>query len=103
MRIDVALGEAVVGRIGVDQDSYSASRLRIAHLQSAKQAAVTGENDLAFDVDPHLFEGVEILGPAQVGVDDLSTCIARNSVPVKSTERQATGRILIGRYWRLIQ
>src|SRR6478735_2123047 len=103
MRIDVALGEAVISRIGIDQDSDGAPGLSVAYFQSPKQATVTCENDLPFDVDSHLLERLEILGPAQVCIHDLCTGFARYAVAVKGTERRAACGIFIGRDGRLVE
>src|SRR5262249_12117502 len=103
MRIDIALGEAVIRWIGIDQDSSGSPGLGIAYFQSSKQAAVSCENDLPLEVDAHFLEGIKIFGPAQVCVHDLSAGFARYAVAVKGTEGRAAGGILIGRDGRLVE
>ena len=95
--IDVALGVAVVGRVGVDQDARRPALLGVADLQAAEELAVADQDDLVLDVDPQLLEGGEVLGPAVVRVDDLPGDVARDAVAVEGGEGVGAGRVLVGR------
>ena len=67
--VDLAFGESVVGGIAVDDHPGRAAKLGEVDLHSAEVVTVAHENDLALDVDVQVFELLEILRRAVVGVD----------------------------------
>ena len=94
--INVALGESIIGGVRENQHSGRAASLGIANLQPAEQTAVARQHDLPLDLDPHFLELLEVLGPAEVGVDDLAGGLARYAIAMKGTERRAAGGIFVG-------
>ena len=97
VRIGVPLGVAVVGGVGIDQDSRCPSLLGIAHLEAAKQLAVACQDDLVLDVDPQPLQRREVLRPAVVGVHDLAFGPAADPVAVEGGEGVGAGRVLVAR------
>ncbi len=76
IRINIALGESIIGRIRVNQNSGRASGLSVSNFQTAEQPAVPHQDDLALHIDAHFLERLEILGPAEVRVDNLALGLA---------------------------
>jgi hypothetical protein len=94
--IDVPLGVAVVARVGVDQDPLRPSFLGVADLQASEKLAVACQDDLVPDLDAHLFEGVEILGPRVVGVNHLAFHVSRDAITVEREGGGPAHRVLVG-------
>ena len=97
VREDIPPAVAVVGRVGVDQDADRPSLLGVSDLQASEQLAVSDQDDLPFDVDAQLLQRDEILGPAEICVDDLARDVAGDAIAVEGGEGLGAGRILVGR------
>ena len=80
--VDVALEEAVVARIRVDQAADRAVLGRDLRLDAAPRAAVAGDDDLALDVDAAALELLVVGRDAVVDVDELGGHVAVGRVDV---------------------
>ena len=74
--VRIALGEAVILGIGVDQHAGRAALLGDEDLHAAKVAAVANKNYLAFQVDMLGRQQVKILQPSVIGVDHIGAHIS---------------------------
>ena len=77
LRVDGALLEPVVGRIGVDQHALGAALLGLLRLDAAERAAVADEHDLVLDADAELVERRVVLRQPVVRVHDVAGHVAR--------------------------
>ena len=71
-----AAAVAIVGGIGVDEDSLGAELLREVDLHATEVSAVADEDDLVFDADAEFGEFFEVVEIAVVGEDDFASDVA---------------------------
>ena len=82
VRIDISLVIAVVGRIGVDDDSGRTVLLGDVNFDAAEIFSVADDDDFSFDADVLGGKLSKIFGRAVVGVDDLGGDIAGGGIGV---------------------
>jgi hypothetical protein len=90
--VHIALVEAVVGGVGVDQDSLGSGQLRVVDLDAAVVGAVADQDDLVAHVDAEIGQPLEVGGRAVVGVDHLRGHVARRAGAV---ERRQDARVVL--------
>jgi hypothetical protein len=76
VRIDRSLDETVLLGIRVDDQASGSMLLGHASLHPAKALPVTGQNDLALNVDPALSQSLVVVRQAVVDVHDLPADVA---------------------------
>ena len=74
--IFVSAPPAVIGGIGVNDDSRGSAFLRDKHFDSTEVLTVTHEHDLSAHVDFHLLQLVEIVGRSIIRVDHIGFDVA---------------------------
>ncbi|CAM5604922.1 hypothetical protein RLIN73S_06790 [Rhodanobacter lindaniclasticus] len=99
----VALGVAVLVRVGIDQAADRAVLLRQLRLQPAPAAAVAGDHDLAAHVDAATRQFLVVVRHAVVGVDQRRGDIAVATVDVVWRQRTGQCRRGIAGDRRLVQ
>ena len=101
--ISVALGVAVIVRVGIDQAADRAMLLRQFRLEPAPAAAVAGDHDLAAHVDAAAGQLLVVVRHAVVGVDQWCGDIAVAAVDVVWRQRAGQRRSGIAGDRRLVQ
>src|SRR4051794_25982715 len=82
-RVSVSLGEAVVHRIGVNDERGGAHLLRQISLHAAKIFSVADEDDLAANVNALVGKSFEVFGAPVVGVNNIRSYVAGRRVAGK--------------------